>query len=314
LAKLDADNFAGGTMKLDADKARTAIDNAIAAPATIDVATAAAGIIEIVDENMANATRVHATDNGDDVESRVLIATGGAAPLHAARIAQKLRIDTVVVPHGAGVGSAFGFLRAPIAYEAVHSHVMPLDRFDPELVGSIFARLRQEAEAVVRHAGRSQALIERRFVDMRYRGQGHELNVELPVRDYTDDDNATFQELFNQQYRKNYSRTIPKLSVEALTWMLFLASEVSADPPPPALTTDRSHPAPVRGHKPVFDAEIGKFVTASVIRRDDAKPGSFFSGPAIIIEDQTTTYVPSAFDGTVSPHGHLVLKQRNKSS
>ena len=130
LGKLDAKLFAGGTMKLDERLARDAIERGIAAPLCIDVATAAAGIVEIVDENMANATRVHATDNGDEVESRVLIATGGAAPLHAARIAQKLRIDTVVVPKGAGVGSAHGFLKAPIAYEAVHSLFMPFDRFD----------------------------------------------------------------------------------------------------------------------------------------------------------------------------------------
>jgi N-methylhydantoinase A len=313
LAKLDGDRFAGGTITLHAEKARDAIGNAIGMPLAIDVATAAAGIVEIVDENMANATRVHAADNGDDVESRVLIATGGAAPLHAARIAQKLRIGTVVVPLGAGVGSAFGFLKAPIAYEAVHSHLMPLDRFDPKLVDAIFARLREEAEQVVRHAGRSRASVERRFVDMRYRGQGHELNVELPVRDYTDADATTFQELFNLQYRKNYSRTIPKLSVEALTWMLFLAGDL---PPDPAALPEMTMggPAPVHGQRQVFDAEIGSFVTASVIRRDEAPPGSFFSGPAIVVEDQTTTYVPSAFDGTVGPHGHLVLKQRGLSS
>jgi N-methylhydantoinase A len=313
LAKLDATSFAGGTMTLDGQAARAAIDRAIAAPLAIDVATAAAGIVEIVDENMANATRVHAADNGDDMESRVLIATGGAAPLHAARIAQKLRIDTVVVPQGAGVGSAFGFLQAPIAYEAVHSHLMPLDRFDPQLVRTIFERLRREAEQIVSHAGRRDGLVERRFVDMRYRGQGHELSVELPVRDYTEQDAATFQELFNLQYRKNYSRTIPKLHVEALTWMLSLAVPVT-DAAAPSAPPDRRQPAPVCGYRQVFDAEIGSFVTAATIRRDEMQPGSHFGGPAIIVEDQTTTYVPSTFDGTVSPHGHLVLKQRSPTS
>ncbi len=314
LAKLGSDGFAGGTIKLDAEMARTAIAHGIAAPLAIDVATAAAGIVEIVDENMANATRVHAADNGDDVESRVLIATGGAAPLHAARIAQKLRIDTVVVPMGAGVGSAFGFLMAPIAYEAVHSHLIPLDQFDPLLIGSIFAQLRQQAEQVVRYAGRSQAPIERRFVDMRYRGQGHELNVELPVRDYTAADGATFRELFNLQYRDNYGRTIPKLSVEALTWMLFLAADGPPDPAGPEAISEPGRSAPVRGHRQVFDAGIGTFVTASIIHRDEAQPGSFFNGPAVVVEDQTTTYVPSAFDGMFSPHGHLVLKQRDLRS
>jgi N-methylhydantoinase A len=299
-------------MTLDEASARDAIMREVATPLATDVATAAAGMIEIVDENMANATRVHAADNGDDVESRVLIATGGAAPLHAARIAQKLRIDTVVVPTGAGVGSAYGFLRAPIAYEAVHSHLVSLIRFDAKVVNAIFAELRREAEAIIHLAGHHDELAERRFADMRYRGQGHELNVELPARDYSDADSATLQELFDQQYRKTYSRTIPNLGVEALTWMLVLVgTRKPVQEVPPAAPA--ASPAPIERTKPVFDGEIGRFVTAAVIRRDAMQAGSTFSGPAVIIEDQTTTFVPSAFDGSVNAHGHLVLRQRTTS-
>jgi len=309
LAKLDASSFAGGTMALDEARARDAIARDVATPLATDVATAAAGMIEIVDENMANATRVHAADNGDDVESRVLIATGGAAPLHAARIAQKLRIDTVVVPKGAGVGSAYGFLRAPIAYEAVNSQLVSLNRFDAKVVNAIFAELRREAEAIIHLAGHHDELAERRFADMRYRGQGHELNVELPARDYTDADASTLQELFDQQYRKTYSRTIPNLGVEALTWMLVLVGkrkDTTAEPPRSAGSVGA---AAIERTKPVFDGEIGQFVDASVIRRDTMQEGATFYGPAVIIEDQTTTFVPSAFDGHVNPHGHLILKR-----
>jgi N-methylhydantoinase A len=309
LGKLEARSFAGGTMTLDERLAREAIERDVARPLQIDVATAAAGMVEIVDENMANATRVHATDNGDEVESRVLIATGGAAPLHAGRIAQKLRIDTVVVPKGAGVGSAHGFLKAPIAYEAVHSLLMPLDRFDPKLANAVFATLRREAEEIVNLAAQSEARIEERFADMRYRGQGHELNVELPVRDYTDADAPRFRELFDLQYRKNYSRTIPNLSAEALTWTLVLTCPAApnggdASPGDPLL-----HPAPIEGSKEIFDVELGNFVTASTIRRERLNPGATFDGPAIVMEDQTTTYVPPGFAGRVSSHGHLVLKR-----
>jgi N-methylhydantoinase A len=310
LARLDASLFAGGTMTLDEARARDAIARDVATPLATDVATAAAGMIEIVDENMANATRVHAADNGDDVESRVLIATGGAAPLHAARIAQKLRIDTVVVPKGAGVGSAYGFLQAPIAYEAVNSQLVSLNRFDANVVNAIFAELRREAEAIIHLAGHHDELAERRFADMRYRGQGHELNVELPARNYTDADAATLQELFDQQYRKTYSRTIPNLGVEALTWMLVLVGkrkETTAEPPHAAGAVG---PAAIERTKPVFDGEIGQFVTASVIRRDTMQEGATFSGPAVIIEDQTTTFVPAAFDGHVNAHGHLILKRQ----
>jgi hypothetical protein len=140
LAKRRASLFAGGTMTLDEARARDAL-RARSPRRWRLTCHRAAGMIEIVDENMANATRVHAADNGDDVESRVLIATGGAAPLHAARIAQKLRIDTVVVPKGAGVGSAYGFLRAPIAYEAVNSQLVSLNRFDANVVNTIFTEL-----------------------------------------------------------------------------------------------------------------------------------------------------------------------------
>lgn len=314
LARLDVSSFAGGAMTLDEGLARNAITRAVATPLASDVATAAAGMIEIVDENMANATRVHAADNGDDAESRVLIATGGAAPLHAARIAQKLRIDTVVVPAGAGVGSAYGFLKAPIAYEAVHSRLVALNRFDARLVNTIFADLRREAEAIVHLAGQREGLAERRFADMRYRGQGHELNVELPARDYSDADAATLQELFDLQYRKTYSRTIPNLGVEALTWMLVLVGKPEAPPAETIRNAGAAGPAPIERHKPVFDVEIGRFVTASVIRRDAMQAGSTFIGPAIIIEDQTTTYVPSSFTGIVNSHGHLVLTRRTPTS
>jgi N-methylhydantoinase A len=201
---------------------------------------------------------------------------------------------------------------APIAYEAVHSLLMPLDRFDAQAVNAVFARLRREAEQILRLAGPSERFIERRFADMRYRGQGHELNVELPARAYTSADASTFRELFDAQYRKNYSRTIPNLGAEALTWILVLScptvsptADKVRDAPPQA--------APIEGRKPIFDAACGAFLTASTIRRERLEQGSYFEGPALIIEDQTTTYVPSGFDGKVSSHGHLVLKRRSPS-
>ena len=311
LGKLDGKYFAGGNMKLHDDLARDAIDRHVAAPASIDTTAAAAGTIEIVDEKMANATRVHAADAGQDVESRVLIATGGAGPLHAARIAEKLEIGTVVIPDGAGVGSAHGFLRAPVAYEAVHSQLVALDGFDPEIVNGIFEKLRHEAEGVVHLAANQAALAERRFADIRYRGQGHELNIEIPARRYGPEDASVIAELFDVQYRKNYGRNIPGLLAEVLTWTLVLAvkSEARAETGP--LPTTDAGPAPIEGSRRVFDTEIGGFVDASVIRRERAQPGSTFAGPALLIEDQTTIWVPSGFDGSVTCHGHVVLRKRD---
>jgi N-methylhydantoinase A len=310
LGKLDGKFFAGGTMALHEDMARTALERHVAQPAAIDMAAAAAGTIEIVDEKMANATRVHAADAGEDVESRVLIATGGAGPLHAARIAEKLEIETVVIPQGAGVGSAHGFLKAPVAYEAVYSHLVALDAFDPEAINAIFARLREEAVAIIQRAAGKAALNERRFADIRYRGQGHELNIELPARAYGKDDAAVIGTLYDAQYEKNYGRRIPGLKAEVLTWTLLLTAAIEVPDDVAPQSGGAAGPAPVDSMRSVFDTDLGKFVDASVIRRTQAGAGSTFSGPALIIEDQTTIWVPSSFDGSVSAHGHVILTKR----
>ncbi len=311
LGKLDPENFAAGTMRLNEARAREAIDMHVAAAIRTDAPTAAAGIVEIVDENMANATRVHASDHGDEIESRTLIATGGAAPLHAGRIARKLGIDRLVIPVGAGVGSAHGFLRAPVAYEAVASHVMSLKSFNLQAINALFARLRAEAHDIVNLGVGYGDIVERRFADMRYRGQGHDLQVELPVRDYGPGDGESLARLFDEAYLRVYNRTIPGLSVEALTWTL----ELSRAPPqsPGEQTSLRvvHGVAKPSGQRSVFDADLGARVDAGVYHRNALQPGAVFTGPALIIEDQTTTFAPSAFDCAVSEHGHLILTRRS---
>ena len=309
LGKLDPDAFAAGSMKLDTQKAREAAEVHVGKPASISWADAAGGVCEIVDENMANATRVHAADAGEELESRVLIATGGAGPLHAARIAEKLGIQTVVVPKAAGVGSAFGFLKAPIAYEAVYSQIMHLAKFNAASANQVFAQLRKEAEGVVRIASADRPLRERRFADMRYKGQGHELAVEIPARLYEDADGPALAELFEAQYQKNYGRRIPNLTVEALTWTLVLSAvDESAQAIAP------SEPSPTQAvairKTRVFDAEVGDFVEAQIISREASPPGAAFQGPALVVEDQTTVWVPSSFNGRLSAGGHVVLERK----
>lgn len=313
LGKIDATTFAGGRMPLDIDCAVTAVEEHVATSLSCDVTTGAAGVVEIVDENMANATRVHATDNGDEIEHRLLIATGGAAPLHAGRIAQKLGLATFVIPQGAGVGSAHGFLKAPVAYEAVASRFMSLAHFDAGEINGLFARLHEEAEAIVNLASGYGELRERRFADMRYQGQGHDLSVELPVETYSAEHATEFAARFDAQYRRNYSRTIPNLGVEALTWTLVLARPapgVAQDLEPHAVPFSI---APVAGQRPVFDAALGRMVDCAVILREALVPGATFEGPAVVLEDQTTTFVPSEFNGRVSGHGHLVLMRKSQT-
>lgn len=310
LGKLDPDEFAGGRMKLHPDCAAAAIDQDVGKPLGLGVREAAAGIAEIVDENMANATRVHAADNGDQIETRVLIATGGAAPLHAARIAQKLMIDTIVIPADAGVGSAHGFLKAPVAYEAVRSHVIALADFDAGLVNSVFEDLYREAEAVLRLASPGTEFVERRYADMRYQGQGHDLSVEIPSRQYIGEDGAKLEKLFHETYRKYFNRTIPNLRAQALTWTLVLSLPDQGEIARPIGKTPAATKATVKGTREIFDTGLGETVTADVIDRKSAPVGATFTGPAVVTEEQTTTYVPPGFSGTINPSGHLIIERQ----
>ncbi|MBV8509301.1 MAG: hydantoinase/oxoprolinase family protein, partial [Xanthobacteraceae bacterium] len=202
LGRLDPNYFAGGSIKLDAPRAATAVDKAIGQPLGLRQLEAAFGISEIVEENMANAARVHAVERGKDLEARTLIAFGGAAPLHAARLADKLGIRRVLIPSGAGVGSAFGFLRAPVAYEVARSRYVRLDAsFDPDFVNALFDEMRQEAKAVVRAGAPDAMLVETRAADMRYSGQGHEISVSLPLGRF----DASLKPQLVKSYERDYA-------------------------------------------------------------------------------------------------------------
>ncbi len=303
LGRLDPSRFAGGSIGLDVGRAEAAVGSAIAGMAPRQ---GAVGIAEIVDETMANAARVHAVENGKDTAGRAMIAFGGAAPLHAARLAAKLGIAKVVVPVGAGVGSAHGFLRAPIAYEVVRSRHMRLDGFDAAMLNALFAEMRAEAEAVVRMGAPDAALTETRTGFMRYRGQGHEIAVALPARALTTDDAATLRGGFEAAYTALFGRVIPRLEVEAMTFALSLSAaralpSKAADPP--------ARPAPAAtGTRDVTDPATGTTEPAAVFERTALAPGMALPGPALIVEDGTTTVVPRGVNARINALHQIVLE------
>ncbi len=307
LGRIDPSRFAGGQVTLEPVRATAAIERDIGGGLDAETNAAAAGIAEIVDENMANAARVHAIENGKTMVGRTLVAFGGAAPLHAARLADKLGIDRIVVPQGAGVGSAIGFLRAPISYEVVRTRYVDLRAFDPALVNNIFAEMRAEAEAVVRLGAPDERLVETRGAFMRYRGQGHEIMVPLPDRDLTADDGAVLEEWFAAAYSNLFSRSIPHLSVEVLNWTLSLATDRKGA----EFVTDnaaRNRPDPETTRR-LFDPASGAWIEAGVYSRADLPPGAEITGPAIIVEDETTTLVTNGFGAAVNALGQIVMSK-----
>ncbi|MFI5400322.1 MAG: hydantoinase/oxoprolinase family protein, partial [SAR324 cluster bacterium] len=175
LGRIAPERFAGGRIALEPRRAESAVNEGVGRPLGLAARLAAFGVSEVVEENMANAARVHAVERGKTLGERTLIAFGGAAPLHAARLAAKLGMRRLIVPTGAGVGSAVGFLRAPVAYEVVRSRHMRLDAYDREAAAQVLRGMREEAHAIVRQAAPRGELTETATVDMRYVGQGHEV-------------------------------------------------------------------------------------------------------------------------------------------
>jgi len=308
LGRIDPTTFSGGKMALDVAGAERAASKRIGSPVDLSTEHAALGISEIVDENMANAARVHAIESGKDLRPRTLVAFGGAAPLHAARVAEKLGIHRVLVPANAGVGSAVGLLRAPVAYELVRSRLMRLSSFDPAVANRLYADMRSEAEAIVRRGAPYASLTEQRSAFMRYRGQGHEIGVQLPVREFAAADQPLLTELFEAAYRRLYSRSIPGVEIEILSWVLTLSAPSEGELAKPLpVKADKPKPS---GKRRVFDPNAGEFLQVPIFWRPDLKPGMELRGPAVIAEDETSTVVSPLFNARIDRFGYIELSRR----
>ena len=310
LGRIDPRRFAGGKITLDVDASRRAIASDVASPLGLDGRMAAFGITEMVDETMSNAARVHAVEQGKVASEHAVIAFGGAAPLHAGRLADKLGVDTIVVPTEAGVASAVGFLRTPVAYEVVRSRNMRLRDFDPETANAIIEEMHAEALVVVRSGAPDAQLGETRGAYMRYVGQGHEIFVAFPVRALGPDDRDVVQQAFDEEYARLYRRVIPEAEVEVLTWALTI-STVAELPEPVEEVEMRPAPVPL-DYLRVPDLETGEEHDVPLFWRPDLAPGASFEGPAIVAEDETSTFVTRRFAARVAANRYLVLERRGK--
>ncbi len=302
--RITAATFAGGTLPLDPDAARDALADGVAGPLAVELDAAVVGVGEMVAEQMANAARVHAVERGRDLGGGAMVAFGGAAPLHACRLADRLGVDTVIVPPGAGVGSAIGFLEAPISYELVRTCHQRLDGFDHEAVNDVVEALRAEARLVVETAaGAGAPVVETLNASMRYRGQGHEIDVPVPLERFGPGAADELLACFDRAYRRLYTRVIPDMVAEALTWRVRVSTVV--DPPSP-LATPQPRPFAATTRQRALDPTTG-WLDYALVRRSDLGPGHRLAGPALIVEDQTTTVVAPGFELAVDGRGHLVL-------
>ncbi len=305
LGKLSPEHFAGGRISLDLSLAEQAVQSSVGSALGTDAVDAAYAICETVDENMALASRAHAAEWGKSFEERTLIAFGGAAPLHAARLAKKLKLSRVVVPAFAGVGSAVGFLLAAVSFEVVRSDHVLLKNLDVTRLGSLLQQMRDEAMAVVAPAVGDLSVEDTARAYMRYVGQGFEISVVLPSFDDVDRFGDQLREQFEAQYQALYGRTIPNQPIEILSWTLGVSTgSVPADI---RYGSVRSHTQDVREIQMV---EEGSRVAARLVHREALVEGEKLSGPALIVEDQTTIVVPTGFDAQLDEFGQVLLEER----
>jgi N-methylhydantoinase A len=296
LGYLDPTFFLGGRMRLHIDGAREAIERDVAAPLGLSVEEAAWGIHRIVNENMANAARVHAVERGRDPSALPLVAFGGAGPVHATGVARALGAAAVVAPRDAGVMSAFGLLAAPLAFDLVQSWRCELDTADLAEVNRFLGRMEAQSAALLREAGlEPEQLTHERFADLRYLGQGHEVRVPLPTGEL--DDVSRLVERFERAYERLYGRRGPRVGVEAMTWRV-----VSSGPRPGLRRAVGSKPSSgerLRGVRRAYFASLGAYVETPVYDRYALLPRFAFSGPAVVEERESTLVVGPGDDAHV---------------
>ena len=301
LGRLSPAGLAGGSLQLD--RARAAQAMAVIGQ---DEVAAAYGVGEIVDEAMAAAARQHAAEQGASTEGRVMIAFGGAAPLHAARLAEKLGVDAVLIPRHAGVGSAIGFLQAPIAFSVSRSLPQRLARFQAEPVNAVLAAMAASSHAAVALAAPAASRSEIRHCFARYVGQAHEIAVPLPLHPLLPGDATELRAAFDRAYAEQYGQIIPGMDIEVMTWSVRVtaAAETPTAPPP-----HHAAEASGVGTREVFDPGTARLHRFAVVARDTLRAGDRTAGPALMTENETTTVVPPGWTAAMEADGGLMLRR-----
>ena len=308
LGYLDPDFFLGGRMRLDyraAEKAMRKISNALG----VDPLKAAWGVHQVVDENMANAARVHAVERGKDPRKYLLLAFGGAGPVHAHRVARALGVPGFVAPLGAGTASAFGFLCAPLSFDLARSLYGRLDELDWDADNAALAEMEEEGRELLRASGvADEDVLVRRLGEMRYVGQGHEVGVKLPEGTLGPDDVGGISAGYREEYRRLYGREGPDVPLEAITWRV----EVSA-PRPEILQEERDgDPGALdearKGKREIYLPEKDGFAAVPVYDRYRLDPGAAFDGPAVVEERESTVIVGPDSRAEVDGSRNLIVR------
>jgi N-methylhydantoinase A len=307
LGYLDPAFFLGGSMALDRQAAETAIRDGVAVPLGLETMRAAWGIHDVASEDVARAFRIHATERGFDYRSGSMVAFGGCGPLHALAIARKLKIPRVIFPVAAGVMSAIGLLISPLAFEIARSRRVHVEDIDAADFAATFAQLEHEAKLPLRSAGVADGDIRlTRRLDMRYQGQGHEIEVTLPDAAEAGALYAEVGEIFGRTYQAAYTLRLAE-PAEIVNWKVEAVGPVPDLGSGYALSGGAGTGKALKGRRPVFDPELARMMEWPVYDRYALSPGASIAGPALIEERESTCVIGAGNVATVDAGFNLVV-------
>ena len=309
LGYLDPDTFAGGTMKLDAELARDAFTRlgSTIGKTAIEMALA---VIEMVNETMAGAIRVHLAEHGQDPARTTMLGSGGGGPLHGVAVARKLNISTVILPARAGVLSATGLLVAPPAVDVAQSKITRIDdSADWPAIEAMLTELEASAREAVERAGVAPAEITSlRSADLRWVGQSHVLTTPIGVGPFDRGSGPRILEAFNEECRRVYGVPLEPTTLEALTWRI----SVSGPDATLGANADTEAGEPVKGTRTLVFWDTGT-TTATVYDRYSLPTGFHASGPAVIEERESTAIIGPRDEFSIDHHGNLIVSLNTAS-
>ena len=309
LGMLDAEFFLGGDMPLDLAASQAALGR-IADKLKLPVGDTAAGVHELVNQNMAASSRMHAVELGADLRGVTLLAFGGAGPVHACGVAELLESPRVIFPVNASVLSAIGTLVSPVRIDLARSMVRPIQGIDEAERDALLDELREEGNRVLIAAGADPASVTFRYgVDARYIGQGNEITIWMGEGDKFPGQTLDIVTAFETDYRRIYGLTIPDVGVEAVTWRL--SAYAKAEEFEPLVELSDKHGAP-HGTRAVRFTRQGEPIMTPVYRRSDIGRGQVIQGPAIIEERETTAVIRPNWTVTLGNDGSVIADRKVK--
>jgi N-methylhydantoinase A len=306
LGRLDPGYYLGGEMSLDAEAAKQAILNKIARPLKLSLEEAAEGIIKVINASMVRGIRKVSVEKGFDAREFSMICFGGGGPLHSLELAEELRIPTVVVPISPGVNSALGLLIADFRYDYSQTFLMKTQEIDLDSLNQSFKDL--EVIAVQQMLDEKIPREEMRIlrsVEMRYSGQGYELEVSVPKGTLAEKDLRKIDDSFHQLHRQLYGYASPQ---EVTEFVYLRIAALGKIPKPKFKKEKEGDHRPVRGLKGKRKVFVqGKYVSLPIYERALLRPGDKIQGPAVIEQMDSTTFLSSGRQAQVDPYLNLIV-------